>query len=64
MLQKEEVYVNQNVQHVKMGKKKKIAKKTCAIQECLEKFGQRYRKKEITFVDYLDGLSLLVAKKK
>ncbi|CAF1674122.1 unnamed protein product [Adineta ricciae] len=64
VLQQEEVYVKQNVQHVKMGKKKKIAKKTCAIQECLATLAHRYRKKEITLIDYLDGLSLLVAKKK
>ena len=63
VLQREEVYVKQLVQHVKMGKIKKISKKTIQKQECLQNLNGQFNRNEITLNGYLDGLSLLVAKK-
>ena len=64
VLQQEEVQVNQLVQHVKMGKKKLCSKKTCHMQECIENLADRFEKKTISLVKYMEGLSLLVAKKR
>jgi hypothetical protein len=64
VLQREEVYVKQTIQHVKMGKIKKMGKKTCQLQACLENLAAQFAKKEIALGRYLEGLSLLVAKKK
>jgi hypothetical protein len=63
VLQQEEVQFNQLVQHVKMGKKKLRSKRTCHIQECLDNLTDRYEKIKINLVQYMEGLSLLVAKK-
>jgi hypothetical protein len=64
VLQREEVYVKQTVQHVKMGKILKISKHTSQMQKCLENLADQFNKKQITLGRYLEGLSLLVARKK
>lgn len=64
VLQEEEVRFNQHVQHVQMGKKKVCGKRTCSMQECLETLADRFKKQQIDLSDYIQGLSLLVAKKK
>lgn len=64
VLQQEEVHVKQIVQHVKMGKKKKFLKKNCQNQECLDNLKHKFLDKNITLSQYLEGLSLLAAKKK
>jgi hypothetical protein len=47
-----------------MGKIKKMEKNTCRLQECLENLAAQFTKKQITLGRDLEGLSLLVAKKK
>ena len=64
VLQEEEVRFNQYVQHVRMGKKKVYGKRTCRMHECLKTLADRFKKQQIDLTDYIQGLSLLVAKKK
>ena len=64
VLQEEEVRFNQYVQHVWVGKKKVYGKRTCRMHECLETLATRFKKQQIDLTDYIQGLSLLVAKKK
>jgi len=40
------------------------SKKNCRMQECLENLVTQFSKKEITIMGYLEGRSVLVAKKK
>jgi hypothetical protein len=47
-----------------MGKMKKMGKNTCQLQGCLENLAAQFAKKQITLNRYVEGLSLLVAKKK
>ena len=64
VLQQEEVRFNRYVQHVHMGKKRIYGKRTCRIQQCLETLAERFKKNRINLIEYIQGLLLLVAKKK
>jgi hypothetical protein len=56
--ERKEVYVKQTVGHVKMENN------TCHLQECLENLAAQFTKKQFTLGRYLEGISVLVAKKK
>ena len=47
-----------------MGKMKNMGKNTCQLQGCLENLGDQFAKKQITLGRYVEGLSLLIAKRK
>jgi hypothetical protein len=53
----------QIIQHVKMGKIKKNRRSNCQRSICLENLKAQFASKEITLGRYLEGLSLLIAKK-
>jgi hypothetical protein len=62
VIKKEEVVFQQQLVHLQSGKQKKQKKKTTAMQNRLENLSSRFENAEIDLKEYLQSLSLLVAK--
>ena len=63
-IKNEEVVFQQQVLKTQAGAQKRKAPKTLAIQNRLDTLKERFNRDEIDRIEYLDGLSLLVASKK
>ena len=63
VLKKEEIMFRQQLLKVKAGGQKLKAKKVTAMQQRLDTLAKRFQSKGIDLEEYLEGLSLLVAKK-
>ena len=61
-LKKEEVIFRQQLLHAKSGSSKKTKEKVFFLQEKLNTLANRFEESEMNVQEYLQGLSLLVAK--
>ncbi|CAF4668775.1 unnamed protein product, partial [Rotaria socialis] len=64
VLKREEVHFQQKLLHAKSDFFKKQSKRTCIIQERLEVLANHFSNNEIDVNEYLEGLSMIVAKDK
>ena len=62
VLKKEEVRFRHRLLHAKSGLLKKKSKRTCIIQERLDVLYRHFSNNEIDLNEYLEGLSMIVAK--
>jgi hypothetical protein len=62
VLRKEEVHFQQQVLHAKSGLLKKKSKKNCIAQQQLKVLASRFEDNEIDLNEYLEALSIFVAK--
>jgi hypothetical protein len=62
VIKKEEVVFQQLLAHLQSGAQRKKTKKTNVIQQRIDTLAARFENVEIDLKEYLQGLSLLVAK--